>query len=135
MEKAGAKAFQDKRKPFKGLSVGQVRVIFQLPGEYGRFDKPLAYVEWLTPLSLYISVLGAYQVHWSTHMHRQRASIIPISQIVRSCHLIPKFGAKINSQWTSETVLKQASTFFVNPDLCQHDFYLFRFLDPASHRP
>ncbi|KAJ7588413.1 hypothetical protein C8J56DRAFT_941565 [Mycena floridula] len=93
------------------------------------------HIEWLTPLSSYISALGAYQVHWSTYMHRQCASIIPISQIVRSCHLIPKFGAKTNSQWTSETVLKQASTFFVNPDLRQHDFYLFCFLGPASHRP
>ena len=46
----------------KGLSVGQVCIIFQLPPEYGRFDIPLAYVEWYTPLQLYIPSLGMYQV-------------------------------------------------------------------------
>ncbi|KAJ7579726.1 hypothetical protein C8J56DRAFT_1006594 [Mycena floridula] len=115
MEKAGYKAFQNKAKPFQ-------------------VDEPLAYVEWFTPLSSYVPELGAYQICWSTHMRRQCASIIPLSQIVRSCHLIPRFGHSIPEEWTSETVLKQATTFFLNPDLRQHDFYLFRFLDPASHK-
>ena len=45
----------------KGLSVAQVRLIFQLPPEYGRFDTPLAYLEWYN-LQSYIPSLGMYQV-------------------------------------------------------------------------
>jgi hypothetical protein len=43
-----------------GISVGRVHLIFQLPVELGNVQEPLAYVEWFTPLSTYIPVLGMY---------------------------------------------------------------------------
>lgn len=55
-----------------------------------------------------------------------------MSQIVRSCHLIPKFGTKIGRSWNSENVLEAADTYYLNPDLRLHDFVLFRYMDPNS---
>ena len=106
--------------------MGQVRVIFELPLEYGRFDIPLAYIEWYTPLQLYIPSLGMYQVTRSFRNRYRRASIIPVDQIVRSCHLIPKFGKKIGRTWNAENVLDSADTYYLNPDLRLHDFIHFR---------
>jgi hypothetical protein len=42
------------------------------------------------------------------------AKIIPAAQIVRSAHLFPKFGASAIREWTSDTVLDDCSTFYVN---------------------
>lgn len=151
--KAGLTAFSDSSNPLKGayikfscrpysladamlekdLSVAQVRVIFQLPPEYGRFDTPLAYVEWYTPLQLYNPSLGMYQISRSFRNRYRRASIIPVNQIVRSCHLIPKFGTKIGRMWNTDNVLEMADTFYLNPDLRLHDFILFRYMD--GNRP
>jgi hypothetical protein len=153
-EKAGLTAFSDPLNPLKGvcfsfprrcnsladcdakkdLSVAQVRVIFQLPPEYGSFDIPLAYVEWYTPLKSYIPSLGMYQISRSFRSRYRRASIIPVNQIVQSCHLIPKFGAKIGRTWNTENVLDSADTYYLNPDLRLHDFVLFRYMDPTSSR-
>ena len=116
----------------KGLSVAQVRVIFQLPLEYGRFDTPLAYVEWYTPLTSYIPAIGMYQISRSFRNRYRRASIIPVNQIVRSCHLIPKFGTKIGRSWNAENVLALADHYYVNCDISLHNFVLFRYLDPSS---
>ena len=41
-------------------------------------------------------------------------SIIPLANIQRSVHLIPKFGAVAPQEWTSSTVLNLANTFYVN---------------------
>ena len=45
-------------------------------------------------------------------------SIIPLANIRRSAHLIPKFGAAALAaapqEWTSSTVLDLASVFYVN---------------------
>jgi hypothetical protein len=145
-EKAGFTAFSDPSNPLKGayllfphrcnssancdglkdVSVAQVHVIFQLPGEYGRFDTPLAYVEWYTPLQSFNPSLGMYQVTRSFRNRYRRASIIPVNQIIRSCHLIPKFGTKIGRTWNAENALDSADTYYLNPDLRLHDFVLFR---------
>jgi hypothetical protein len=62
------------------------------------FPHPMAYVEWFTPLHNPVPKLGIYQISRSTHSQCQCASIIPVSQIERLVHLIPKFGREIN--WT-----------------------------------
>ncbi|KAF7372474.1 hypothetical protein MVEN_00109000 [Mycena venus] len=35
----------------EGLRIGQIRVIFNLPPQFGHFPHPLAYIEWFTPLN------------------------------------------------------------------------------------
>jgi hypothetical protein len=64
----------------------------------------------------------------SFHNHRQRASVISVTQIARSCHLSPNFGRQIPETWSSGSVLDDARTFFLNPYLRHHDFYLLRYL-------
>ncbi|KAH8995173.1 hypothetical protein EDB83DRAFT_2238904, partial [Lactarius deliciosus] len=41
-------------------------------------------------------------------------SIIPVANIQRSVHLIPRFGAVAPQEWTSSTALDLANVFFVN---------------------
>ena len=67
-----------------------------------------------------------YQVTRSFQNRYQHASIIPVDQIVRSCHLIPKFGNKVGRTWNPENVLDSVDTYYLNPDLRLHDFVLFR---------
>lgn len=109
-----------------GLHVGQVKVIFSLPPEYGKFKEPLIYVEWFTPLHQQDPISGMYKITPSTRQHRRNASIIPVSWVARSCHLIPQFGRSVHCSWKQDNVLKKCSTFFVNPYLRHIDFVLFK---------
>ncbi|KAI0694820.1 hypothetical protein C8Q76DRAFT_634235 [Earliella scabrosa] len=118
--------------PLEGLRVARVRAIFTLPSSYDAaiFDihDPLAYVEWFTPFQVVDPATGMYIVSHSTRQHRRFASIIPITDIIRTCHLIPVWGKRIDPSWTSDTVLDRCTKFFVNPYLRHHDFVLFRYL-------
>ncbi|KAH9909444.1 uncharacterized protein BXZ73DRAFT_59483 [Epithele typhae] len=116
-----------------GLRVARVRAIFRLPAIYGgRFKHPLAYVEWYTPFHEPDPTTGMFQVSVSSHNHHRRSSIIPITSIARSCHLIPVFGKAVNRAWTTDNVLDLCKRFFVNPYLRHHDFVLFRYLNHVS---
>jgi hypothetical protein len=76
----------------------------------------LAYVDWYTPFS-----------REPERHHRQfkiapspapgggnLASVVPLSWIVSSVYLIPKFGPVCNRYWKSSTVLDQCPQFYVN---------------------
>ncbi|KAH9847789.1 hypothetical protein C2E23DRAFT_764843 [Lenzites betulinus] len=126
----------DKANPLKGLRVARVRVIFQLPFSYNmarlNITEPLAYLEWFTPFRTVDSATGMYIVSASTRQHRRFCSVIPISLISRSCHLIPRWGkhAEHHVLAAGDDVLDDpALKFFVNPYLRHHDFVLFRLLD------
>ena len=70
-----------------------------------------------------------YEVSFSSHNRRQRASIIPLIDIVQTCHFIPVFG-RASAQclgWTAETVFHEATSFYLNPYLCHRDFYFLRY--------
>ncbi|KAF8189632.1 hypothetical protein BJ912DRAFT_1058887 [Pholiota molesta] len=114
--------------PLSGLCVAQVHVIFKLPDEFGTFPCPLAYVSWFKPLRHPVPGIGMYQVSFSSQNHRRRASIIPITDIVRTCHLIPVFGSASAQDlgWTAEKVVSEAPSFYLNPYLRHHDFVLLR---------
>ena len=105
-----------------------MRVIFSLPSEYGNFEHPLAYVEWFTSFNAPVPDLEMYQVSRSTRSHRRRASIIPVSQIERSVHLIPKFGRVMDVTWSADNILEVCKTFFVNPYVRHLDFLLLCYL-------
>ncbi|KAI0673307.1 hypothetical protein C8Q78DRAFT_941151, partial [Trametes maxima] len=53
---------------------------------------PLAYVEWFTSFTAVDSATGMYVVSPSTRRHERNVSVIPLTYIVRSCHLIPVWG-------------------------------------------
>ena len=55
-------------------------------------------------------------------------SIIPITHIIRSCHLIPVFGETMDCLLTHETALKNSPAVFLNPYLRHLDFFLLHYL-------
>lgn len=99
---------------FSGLLVAQVRVIFDLPPQFGQIDKPLAYIEWFTPLGMPDNVTGMFTVQRSTCGHCPNAEIVTVDWIVRSCHLIGKCGRNIDKTWLKDNVLEKANSFWVN---------------------
>ncbi len=109
-----------------GLRVARVRAIFELPIEYAHLsNKPLTYVEWFTPFNVRDTDLGMYSITASTHSHRRRASILPLSQIVRTCYLIPHWSRAIDHTWTQDNVMEKYKKFYVNPYLRHSDFVIF----------
>ncbi|KAJ6533903.1 hypothetical protein DFH09DRAFT_932549 [Mycena vulgaris] len=116
------------QRPTDGLSVARIRLIFRLPEDYGVYPDPLAYVDWYKPLKPPVPNIKMHEVSLSSRNHRQNSSIIPVSHIFRSCHLIPVFGRSVDPTWTSHRVLDQCKSFYLNPYLRHHDFYLFRYL-------
>lgn len=112
------------------LCAAQVLLIFRLPTKFGDYPTPLAYVRWFRRFSAKDQTIGMYKIAPSTRSGGYpNNSIIPITHIVRSCHLVPTFGKEIDHSWTHENVLKKASDFFLNPYLRYLDFFLLRYLD------
>ncbi|KAJ7623731.1 hypothetical protein FB45DRAFT_980504 [Roridomyces roridus] len=107
------------------LARGLKKAVPQHFDTYGIFSTPLAYVEWYTPLTQLDPNLGMYKIAPATHAHRRRASIIPITQISRSCHLIPRFSRKIDRTLTADNVLDRCNVFYINCYLRHVDFVLF----------
>ena len=114
-----------------GLRAARVRVIFCFPPELGSYPHPLAYVNWYKPfreLGASQSDFAMYQTSISTHQHVVRSCIIPITDIVRSCHLSPSFGRAVDRGWDSYNILDQAPSFYLNPYLRHNDFFFFQHL-------
>ncbi|KAJ7502081.1 hypothetical protein B0H11DRAFT_1712973, partial [Mycena galericulata] len=118
----------ERENPTSGLRVARVRVIFRLPDQYGKYPDPLAYIDGFKPFTQPVADLGMHQVSLSSRNHRQNSEIIPVTDFVRSCHLIPVFGRSIHPGWTSENVLDQCKSFYLNPYLRHHHFYFLRYL-------
>ena len=74
-----------------------------------------AYVEWFTsfeksPRANHL----LYQIKRSIQNGDRLASVIGLPNIRRSIHLFPVFGPVVPSHWTSDNVLDECSTFYVN---------------------
>ncbi|KAG8939237.1 hypothetical protein FRC03_006458, partial [Tulasnella sp. 419] len=81
------------------VRVGQVRVIFQLPSTIIlKYDVPLVYIEWFTELKQTRSKARMLEVQKAFCRDGLRdCSIVRVDQIVRSCHLIPKWEDDLSS--------------------------------------
>ncbi|KZT18788.1 hypothetical protein NEOLEDRAFT_1079352 [Neolentinus lepideus HHB14362 ss-1] len=111
----------------EGLQAAQVRLIFRLP-EHLRYsathDTALAYIEWMTPFTSRDPLMYVHSVSRSTRRGGlPNAAIIAVSQIVRSCHLAPKFGTECNTAWNAVTVTEMCRTFYLNRWLDTATFY------------
>lgn len=112
------------------LCAAQVLLIFKLPTVLGDFSTPLAYVWWYRGFSAKDQATDMYKISPSTRNGGYgNLSVIPITHIVRSCHLIPLFGKQVDYSWTQQNILKASPEFFLNPYLRHLDFFLLRYLD------
>ena len=50
------------------------------------------------------------------------ARVVPATDILRSVSLFPKFGVSVPREWTSDSVLDDCSTFYVNPFSDPHSY-------------
>ncbi|KJA28252.1 hypothetical protein HYPSUDRAFT_129651 [Hypholoma sublateritium FD-334 SS-4] len=116
--------------PLDGLQAAQVLVIFSMPEQFANSDTALAYVVWFKPFRTPAADIGMFTTANSTRNHRRRASVIPLTDIIHSCHLIPVFGSASATDlgWTSTTSLQEASSFYLNPYLRHYDFYFYRYM-------
>jgi len=91
-------------------------VVFSLPEDDTQApSERLAYVEWFSKFTSPESDHGMHKLKRSMENGARVASIIPISSIRRSVHLFPRFGRVIPEDWTSDNVLENCSTFYLNP--------------------
>ncbi len=105
--------------------VARVRVVFKIP-ERGtphlfpaiapeKRPQYLAYVELFTPLNTKHPDHGLYKVSPAyTSDGKRLGLVVPIDDIVRSCHLIPDFGPVAPREWTSSNVLDRCTSFYLN---------------------
>jgi hypothetical protein len=114
------------------LRAAQVLMVFKLPTEFGDYPTPLAYIQWFRGFSSKDQTVGMHKISPSTRNGHINTSIIPITHIARSCHLIPVFGKDIDSSWTWENVLRESPDFFLNPYLRHLDFFLHRYLQDTT---
>ncbi|PPR06007.1 hypothetical protein CVT24_004719 [Panaeolus cyanescens] len=105
------------------LRVAQIRCVFTFPKSALNVWFPtgfphthMAYVEWfsaLSPGSMDLNT-GLFKVSRLHDNGQRRAAIIPISMIIGSVHLYPRFGPQAPTAWTSSNVLDCATSFYVS---------------------
>lgn len=97
-----------------------MRLIFELPLSVAQFPQPtLAYVEWFLDLKVSRHPSRMFEVSKVFGTDSSPVGeVIPVSQIVRSCHLIPKWEDDLVAP--IDSVLDVFDTFFVNDFLDSH---------------
>ncbi|RDB24482.1 hypothetical protein Hypma_008517 [Hypsizygus marmoreus] len=125
--RTGERNDKTKGTALEGLRIAHVRVLFALPSVYRvQTPHPLAYVEWFTPFNTVDPITGLYTVKPSTRNRHVYGEIISIDRIVRNCHLLPKFGRRKDTSWTTENVVNRCKVFYVSPYSDAHMFSLLK---------
>ncbi|KAH9840300.1 uncharacterized protein C8Q71DRAFT_703103 [Rhodofomes roseus] len=116
------------------MRIGRVRAIFSIPEAVRQHLIPsapnlqcprhLAYVEWFSKFPR--GPETHYQMYKVTATLTERekiASVVPLALLERSVHLHPKWGGPVPVDWTSENVMDECATFYLNQYKNPHDFY------------
>ncbi|KAI9065669.1 hypothetical protein FKP32DRAFT_1567403 [Trametes sanguinea] len=109
----------------EALRPGQVRVIFRLP-EWMGFSEPLVYVHWFRPFHTTDPIAGLPSTSHSTRFCKRNATVVLLRDILRTCHLVPKFGQTdvARAGWKAQDILDEPSlTFMFNR---YYDFHTFQ---------
>lgn len=87
----------------------------------------MLFVELFTPLRSIDLVSVMYQVTRSTRRLRRNVAVIPHTDIISPCHLIPKNTSNHwERSWNTDTVLDLAPHFLVNSYSLVRQFSTFR---------
>jgi hypothetical protein len=91
-------------------------VIFSLPRHLRRKDLPshFAYIEWFTPFRARDRLTGLWPVSRSTRRGNFNSEVVPLGDIVQSCHLAPLFGRHADHYWRAD-VMSRCQQFYLNP--------------------
>ena len=86
--------------------------------KYGFADVPhkLVYIEWFTSFRAPDPVSKLHSVSRTFRHQSPAANIVPLTDIVATCHLLPKFGTRFGSTgtWTHDTALENCQAFTLN---------------------
>ncbi|KAJ6551459.1 hypothetical protein B0H19DRAFT_950865 [Mycena capillaripes] len=121
-----------KQGPLSGLRAAHAKVIFRLPEAVARYEHPLVYIHWFTrfrtdPSQDFATPAGFNRITHSTSQGQRSSAVISLAAIEQSCHLYPQFTLPVNQDWSSASVLNEASGFYFHPYLRHRDFVFFRF--------
>ncbi|KAH7904813.1 hypothetical protein BJ138DRAFT_1018599, partial [Hygrophoropsis aurantiaca] len=84
----------------------------------------LAYIEWFSKFTGSPEPHSKmYRVKRTLNIRERQASIVPVSLIRRSCHLLPKWGQAVPREWTSDNVLDKCSVFLLNSFKDMHTYF------------
>ncbi|KAH9836222.1 uncharacterized protein C8Q71DRAFT_868567, partial [Rhodofomes roseus] len=115
------------------MRIGRVHAIFSIPQKFHnqlipsmpniRCPRHLVYVDWFSKFAR--SPDSHYQMYKVTTLTggERIGSVVPLALLERSVHLHPKWGGPVPAHWTSENVLDECTTFYLNPYKNPHDFY------------
>ncbi|KAG1858503.1 hypothetical protein F4604DRAFT_1589396, partial [Suillus subluteus] len=59
---------------------------------------PLAYIHWFRPLQSFDENLHSFHLTRSSHQRGPNALVVPVYQVLRPCHLIPRVGRESEVQ-------------------------------------
>ncbi|KAJ3858521.1 hypothetical protein EV359DRAFT_17154, partial [Lentinula novae-zelandiae] len=66
---------------------------------------PLAYIQWFKPFQKDpVKDLNLFKLSYSFRQHYPHCSIIPVTQIIQTCHLYPVYGCSVDATWTSDNI-------------------------------
>ena len=73
------------------------------------------YVRWFRPFRTPDLVTGLPPTSHSTRNNYRHVGVVPVRDLVRTCHLMPKYGTEeIDPNWTTTNILDQPITFLLD---------------------
>lgn len=107
--------------------MAEVRVIFRLPPHLALYPHPLAYVHWFKPLRALDDNINMFHFSRSTRNHVPNGAVVPVTDIIQPCHLVPKFpSGPLEPRWLRGDSMDAADSFFLNRYINLRTFEQYR---------